>query len=436
MWFSLIFKNLKLFIKNKPVLFVFIIITQIVCVISSLTVAGMIDAVTPNEQEELPYHQRAYNISFENYSNSDSDSIDLDNPDENILWYYIIYDEDTGKLLYSGTDDKKANVFLENRNIKTSGVTAQTPDNYKSMPKFSDIKERLNKVIDVCGDYLKFLTFDGYTDDTLTVQYSGYYPSQDLLLKRFPELAGDKKKISVEYNSKYDTIFKNSKEGDTVKINNTEYVIAKMEDPTKNGGTSQYSRPTGFAVLLPNVDDDFSVFNISFTLTDDVPQEVRGQVTDTVKKLFNQDAVGGIHEAEVQPLAEKQFNNMVYVVSFILIAVVLLNVARLYTYIMSKRQKTIAVCRLCGADKIKSFLLYITEIVITLIVTYIIGALIFRYGLIEPIALVFPTFKEFFTLQIYVNIFVAYFVIGIIIMSLNLIPLVHKTIVESKKGAK
>lgn len=178
------------------------------------------------------------------------------------------------------------------------------------------------------------------------------------------------------------------------------------------------------------------MFNISFTLTDDVPQEVRGQVTDTLKKLFNQDAAGGIHEAEVQPLAEKQFNNMVYVVSFILIAVVLLNVARLYTYIMSKRQKTIAVCRLCGADKIKSFLLYITEIVITLIATYIIGALIFRYGLIEPVALVFPTFREFFTLQIYANIFVAYFVIGIIIMSLNLIPLVHKTIVESKKGAK
>ncbi|MGN1457209.1 MAG: hypothetical protein ACI4XP_04545 [Acutalibacteraceae bacterium] len=428
MWISLIFKNLKLFIKNKPVLFIFIIITQIVCVISSLTVAGMIDAVTPTEQEELPYHQRAYEINFTKYSDSGSEMVDLDNPDENEKLYYTIYDQNTGELLYSGMDKKKAIKILKN-NRDTDSITETMPDNYESIPKFSDIKERLNKVIDVCGYYLKSLKFDGYTDDTLTVQYSGYYPGQDLLSKRFPELVGDEKKISVEHNSKHNTIFKNSKKGDTVKINNTEYIISKMTDNPEKVNP-------GIDLLLPNVDDDFSVYGISFTLTDDVPQEVRGQVTDTVKELFNQDAAGGIHEAEVQPLAEKQFNNMIYVVSFILIAVVLLNVARLYTYIMSKRQKTIAVCRLCGADKIKSFLLYITEIVITLIATYIIGALIFRYGLIEPVALVFPTFKEFFTLHIYINIFVAYFVIGIIIMSLNLIPLVHKTIVESKKGAK
>lgn len=428
MWISLIFKNLKLFIKNKPVLFIFIIITQIVCVISSLTVAGMIDAVTPTEQEELPYHQRAYEINFTKYSDSGSEIVDLDNPDENEKLYYTIYDQNTGELLYSGMDKKKAIKILKN-NRDTDSITETMPDNYESIPKFSDIKERLNKVIDVCGYYLKSLKFDGYTDDTLTVQYSGYYPGQDLLSKRFPELVGDEKKISVEHNSKHNTIFKNSKKGDTAKINNTEYIISKMTDNPEKVNP-------GIDLLLPNVDDDFSVYGISFTLTDDAPQEVRGKVTDTIKELFNHDAAGGIHEAEVQPLAEKQFNNMVYVVSFILIAVVLLNVARLYTYIMSKRQKTIAVCRLCGADKIKSFLLYITEIVITLIATYIIGALIFRYGLIEPVALVFPTFKEFFTLQIYVNIFVAYFVIGIIIMSLNLIPLVHKTIVESKKGAK
>ncbi|MDD6489714.1 MAG: hypothetical protein PUG48_07865 [Clostridia bacterium] len=427
MWFSLIFKNLKLFIKNKPVLFVFIIITQIVCVISSLTVAGMIDAVTPTEQEELPYYKAAYGINFQQYS-SGSDENDQ-------LFYYIIYDRETGKLLYSGIDKKKADELLDNEGTDTTMFNI--PVNYKSIPKFSEIKERLNKVIDVCGEYLNFLEFHGYTDDNLTMEYSVHYPNKDLLSERFPELAGEGNKISVDYNSNYNTIFKNSKKGDTVKINNTEYVIAKMKDTANGFGTGRdYALPTGFAVLYPNVDDDFLVRSISFTVTDDIPQEVRGQITDTIKTLFAQDAVGGIHEAEPQPLAEKQFNNMVYVVSFILIAVVLLNVARLYTYVMSKRQKTIAVCRLCGADKIKSFLLYITEIIITLIVTYLIGALIFHYGLINLIALVFPTFAEFFTLQIYLNVFAAYLVIGIIIMSLNLIPLVHKTIVESKKGAK
>ena len=41
MWIKLIFLNIGNFLKNKPVLFVFIIISQIICIISAFTVAGI-----------------------------------------------------------------------------------------------------------------------------------------------------------------------------------------------------------------------------------------------------------------------------------------------------------------------------------------------------------------------------------------------------------
>ena len=430
MWFLLVFKNLKLFIKNKPVLFVFIIITQIVCVLSALTVAGMIDAVTPTEEEELPYWQSIYNVSYGKYN---------ENIDKRPM-YNIIYDLESGDLVYNGTDENKSNEiessYLEEReaSYEKYGTTSERyysysfnmPDNYTELPKMSDVRENLDKVIEVFGDDFESIYISGYTDDTYLFYCNIDYGSTEYIQSFKPYLLEQESSIEIFRDTKFNTMFKDVQMGDTVKINNTNYIVTKInEDRGAN---------MGCRVLYSCADDDFIISSVSLLPNEDTTQEKRAEISELLKKLFGYEV--DITDPEPIPLAEKQFNNMVYVVSFILIAVVLLNIARLYTYIMSKRQKTIALCQLCGADKFKSFLLYITEIVITLIVTYIVGVLIFHYGLVSLIALVFPTFAEFFTIQIYANIFIAYVVIGIVIITMNLIPLIRKTIIESKKGAK
>ena len=70
MWIKLIFLNIGNFLKNKPVLFVFIIISQIICIISAFTVAGMMDAVTqpPDVEDDRSYWEKSFQVDFTNYN--------------------------------------------------------------------------------------------------------------------------------------------------------------------------------------------------------------------------------------------------------------------------------------------------------------------------------------------------------------------------------
>ena len=58
MWVSLVFKNIKTFMKTKTVLFLFIVVSQIICIIAAFAVAGMVDAVTPEPEDERSDSER------------------------------------------------------------------------------------------------------------------------------------------------------------------------------------------------------------------------------------------------------------------------------------------------------------------------------------------------------------------------------------------
>ena len=126
------------------------------------------------------------------------------------------------------------------------------------------------------------------------------------------------------------------------------------------------------------------------------------------------------------PLMEKQFNNMIYVVSAIVMAVVLLNILRLYAFILSTRKKAIGVYTICGSTKLKVFLIYILEIIITMTVSFVIAVLLFHFALITPIDTLYPTFANIFGIKSYLLAFAVYMVIGLIFMTLNMIPLFYK----------
>ena len=64
MWLLLVFRNLKSFIRTKPVLFFFMILSQVVCVVSALAVAGMVDAVTPVPEDKRGYSSLSFFLEF------------------------------------------------------------------------------------------------------------------------------------------------------------------------------------------------------------------------------------------------------------------------------------------------------------------------------------------------------------------------------------
>ena len=98
MWLSLIFKNLKSFVHTKPVLFLFIIISQVVCVTASLAVAGMVNAVTPVPQDDRGYSALSFYIDFEDHPNSSAESVRC----------VSIFDLKEKKFLYIGEDNEAA----------------------------------------------------------------------------------------------------------------------------------------------------------------------------------------------------------------------------------------------------------------------------------------------------------------------------------------
>ena len=190
---------------------------------------------------------------------------------------------------------------------------------------------------------------------------------------------------------------------------------------------------TSLRFMYNAIDDSFKVNTIHLRVKDTTEQKDIAKIQKKIDEVFRDD-MPEVEQPEPKPLLEKQFNNMIYVLSFIMIAVVILNISRLYTFIMSTRKKSLAVFSICGASKFTIFAMYISEIFITLLASFIMGFLIFRFGLIGIISSIYPSFLEFFTFRIYLMIFGIYMTVGLIVMTANIIPIVRKSVTDLKKG--
>lgn len=417
------------FIKTKPLLFVFIVISQVICIVAVFSVSGMIDSLTPQPTDDRSDWEKAFVVNFGTggefyiYSNEDDAGI------------VRIYDEKTGDLLYSGLENTEEynslvdSIGVDNLRDKYAVFTEYGPD-YSSFPKYKDIKKKLDNVIKVAGNALNDGLMTGYADYTYTVEYSAVFGTDEYIGTIYPELTGNDKCIGLTVSDKYKVPFYGCKNGDKVKIGNTEYTVSeviKLDPEETEFGTSLAN------ILLSSVDDDFIVDSITINLTSDVTNKQIVKISDTIKKEFS-DIPTGVKEPEPKPLLEKQFNNMIYVVSIIIIGVILLNISRLYTYMLSKRKNTLMVFGLCGASKIRMFAIYFIEVILTFAISCIIGYLLFNYCLLNVISVLYPNFEFFFNTKVYMSVFGAYMGFGLLIMGLNIIPMVRKTVVDLKRS--
>lgn len=430
MWVILIFKNILNFIRTKPLLFVFIIISQVICIVAVFSVSGMIDSLTPRPTDDRSDWEKAFVIHFGTGGKLYVDSIEDD------IGIVQIYDEKTGDFLYSGWENTEEynslvdSIGFDNMSdgSKYAVFLKYGPD-YSSCPKYKDIKKKLDNVIKVAGNALNDGLVTGYADDTYTVEYSAVFGTDEYIGTIYPELTGNDKCIGLTVSDKYKVPFYECKNGDKVKIGNTEYTVSEVIkcDSEKEFGISLAD------ILLSSVDDDFIVDSIIIHLTDDVTNKQIVKISDTIKKEFS-DINIGVKEPEPKPLLEKQFNNMIYVVSIIIIGVILLNISRLYTYMLSKRKNTLMVFGLCGASKIRMFAIYFVEVILTFAISCIIGYLLFNYCLLNVISVLYPNFEFFFNAKVYMSVFGAYMGFGLLIMGLNIIPMVRKTVVDLKRS--
>ena len=334
MWLSLIFKNLKYFIHTKPVIFFFIVISQIICVTASLAAAGMVDAITPVPQDDREYSALSFYIDFIDHSNKSYEPIRC----------VCIFDLKEKKFLYIGENNSEAEKIRKNARNPISET-----ESYWEL-----------------GGGIE----EGNSD---TVGYLGTAADDEWMKQYRPYLYGNGNKIQIARNKYYESKYQNLIVGDNIKICNTEYTVSKIIEKTMEPPDIS----TFIQINAKSIDDQFTVHWIAFTLKNETDQNGIARVNDAIRKNFG-DMSPKIDEPQPPPLMEKQFNNMIYVLVFIMILVVLLNVSRLYSYIMSTRVKALAVYSLCGSSKIKLFVIFLSEIILLLLISFIFGTVLFQ----------------------------------------------------------
>ena len=151
-----------------------------------------------------------------------------------------------------------------------------------------------------------------------------------------------------------------------------------------------------------------------------------------MKELFGDEKEFSPPEPRV--LDEVQNIQLAYGITAAVIIMIILNISRVYSYVLTYRKKPFAIMNICGASKRKIFLIYLVELMLTLIVTFGIALLIFHTLILQPIAVSYPNFLISMTLQTYLIIFGIYFVIAVLIMSLTISRFISKSAVEMERS--
>ena len=266
MWIKLIFLNIGNFLKNKPVLFVFIIISQIICIISAFTVAGMMDAVTqpPDAEDDRAIWEKAFQVDFGNYNYEDSEK-----------FLGIVFDSSSGKIVYRGTDET---VFSEyQKAVPANGYLCyggKLPSNLDELPKYKDFKEKLDRILKAVGTHYLGMCITGYVPK----EYFRYYSISGEEAQYYPDLDKNGITFSIEESLKNMDIGIN--EGGTLKLGNTEYKINQISYG-KNGNVG-----TEFIMRSEDIDDTFTVIYMRIQVDDTLTGDELGIISDMIQKEF------------------------------------------------------------------------------------------------------------------------------------------------------
>lgn len=396
--FSLLFKNISKFIKHKPLLFTFLILSQIACVIGIIFVCALMDNAFRSE-EIIQEGEKQFNITLIDYS--------------------LEYTYKSGEHIYNEPYEIPEEEQEKFNNSKYA-------DGYFSdISKMKDLKPKIEEFIDFLGDDFETLSIMGKVNEARNSEAfsSGYPVRHDNISDELNEFHFSKDKIvRLDPNEYAEEYGKDLKVGDKIKLNGIEYEVAMLEN-----NVAYINIP--YAALQ----DDFLCTIIWVDTKEVCSAERCDEINKKIEELFETD---NYYPPQPVELEELQNINMAYGVTAAVILMALLNISRIYTYILSYRKKSFAVMSICGASKGKIFAMYLIELLLTLAVTYCVGVLAFDKLILPPMGAAYPNFLKFISPEVYLNVFGIYFVIALIIMSLTISMFMTKTSVDMERSGK
>lgn len=110
----------------------------------------------------------------------------------------------------------------------------------------------------------------------------------------------------------------------------------------------------------------------------------------------------------------KVYRDVMFIaVLFVMISVI--NYCIMYQHILKKRKNRLAVYRICGCGKLKSFMIYLVEILGESLAFLLIGEIVFSKLVLPRLSNIFEYINDFFSKEIYFNISIIY--IGVMVVS-------------------
>jgi ABC-type antimicrobial peptide transport system permease subunit len=186
----------------------------------------------------------------------------------------------------------------------------------------------------------------------------------------------------------------------------------------------------GSTPIVPflSIPDDITVNSVGFSFERNITRAIYNDITDKAEEYLP----GVLVFPELQfPDTDtiNIYNNMMWISVFISILSVI-NFAMLYHFIIQKRQRSLAIMRICGCTSYKAVLMYFSECAIITLPSYLIGIVINIILTKKVMNRVFEYFEEAYSVNTYLLMFAAYIAVYIIILLIMIYSTVRKTIVE------
>lgn len=129
------------------------------------------------------------------------------------------------------------------------------------------------------------------------------------------------------------------------------------------------------------------------------------------------------------------YNNIIFIAVFISI-ITIINFGMLYMFILKKRSNEIAIIRLCGATKLKTVMIFLSECLAINIPVFLLGIICFEILLRKVFSNVFIYMEEFFNIKVYFIIFLLYLLLMIFVLGIMIFRTINKKIVNVLKEVR
>lgn len=176
------------------------------------------------------------------------------------------------------------------------------------------------------------------------------------------------------------------------------------------------------------VPDELKIVDFSIVFERNITRSVYEALTQTAAEVIPDKLI--FPEPEFPDADSIAIYNNMLAISVVISLLSIVNFAMLYRFVLKKRQRDLAVLRICGCTKTKAVLVYLAECLLLTLPAYIVGALINAVCVKSVFAGVFDFITEAYSPEIYGLIAATYFTVFLIILSFMIFGSVSRSIVE------